>query len=72
MIFQKLILRDDPNNRYGHEPELCHLLDMLLKNDDTFLDIGSASGYFWFTYLHEMDFQANVLLLNHKNKCLIL
>ena len=42
----KMIFRDDPNNRYGHEPELCHLLDMLLKNDDTFLDIGSASGYF--------------------------
>ena len=42
----KMIFHDDPNNRYGHEPELCHLLDMLLKNDDTFLDIGSASGYF--------------------------
>jgi FkbM family methyltransferase len=36
----------DPNARFGHEPELSHLLDLLVPDDGIFLDIGSNFGYF--------------------------
>jgi len=36
----------DPNSRFGHEPELAHLLDLLLPDDGVFLDVGSNFGYF--------------------------
>jgi FkbM family methyltransferase len=36
----------DPNNPCGHEPELAHLLDLLLPDDGVFLDVGSNYGYF--------------------------
>jgi FkbM family methyltransferase len=36
----------DPNNRYGHEPELAHLIDLLIPDDGIYLDVGSNVGYF--------------------------
>jgi FkbM family methyltransferase len=38
--------QNDPNNRLGHEPELAHLLDLLVLDDGVFLDVGSNYGYF--------------------------
>lgn len=32
--------------RYGHEPELAHLIDLLLPDDGVFLDVGADAGYF--------------------------
>ena len=37
---------DDPNNPFGHEPELAHLLDLLMPDEGTFLDVGANGGYF--------------------------
>jgi FkbM family methyltransferase len=42
----KRLLTTDPNSRFGHEPELAHLLDMLMPDDAIFLDVGSNFGYF--------------------------
>jgi len=36
----------DPNNPFGHEPELAHLLDRLVPDDGVFLDVGANAGYF--------------------------
>lgn len=35
-----------PRARYGYEPFLCALLDWLVPDDGTFLDVGSNWGYF--------------------------
>lgn len=42
----KKLLTSDPNSPLGHEPELAHLLDLLLPTDGVFLDVGSNYGYF--------------------------
>lgn len=42
----KRLFHEDPNNRYGHEPELAHLIDLLLPDDGSFFDIGANHGYF--------------------------
>ena len=42
----KQLHKADPNSPFGHEPELAHLLDMLLPDDGVFLDVGSNYGYF--------------------------
>lgn len=36
----------DPNSPHGHEPELAHLIDLLVRDDGVFLDVGSNYGYF--------------------------
>jgi FkbM family methyltransferase len=36
----------DPNTPFGHEPELSHLIDLLVPDDGVFLDVGSNVGYF--------------------------
>lgn len=36
----------DANNPHGYEPELMHLLDLLVPDDGTFLDVGANRGYF--------------------------
>src|SRR5262245_38215202 len=36
----------DLNNPHGYEPELMHLLDLLVPDDGTFLDVGAHWGYF--------------------------
>src|ERR1700733_4301489 len=36
----------DANARFGHEPELAHLIDLLVPDDGVFLDVGSNFGYF--------------------------
>lgn len=38
--------KNEPDNRLGHEPELAHLLDLLVPDDGVFLDVGSNYGYF--------------------------
>jgi FkbM family methyltransferase len=45
---QYFIFGKDINNRYGNEPELAHLIDLLLPDDGVFLDIGANIGYFSF------------------------
>ena len=42
----KELFNSDPNNPFGHEPELAHLLDLLVPDDGIFLDVGSNYGYF--------------------------
>ena len=42
----KSLFVDDPNNPSGHEPELAHLLELLVRDDGVFLDVGSNFGYF--------------------------
>jgi FkbM family methyltransferase len=42
----KSLLTTDPNSRFGHEPELAHLIDRLVPDDGVFLDVGSNAGYF--------------------------
>lgn len=42
----KQLFHEDPNNRFGHEPELAHLIDLLLPDDGSFFDIGANHGYF--------------------------
>jgi len=40
------LLAADENNRFGHEPELAHLIDLLVADDGVFLDVGANVGYF--------------------------
>ena len=40
------LISSDPNNPFGHEPELAHLLDLLVPDDGVFLDVGANYGYF--------------------------
>src|SRR5882762_1573365 len=40
------LIISDPNNPFGHEPELAHLIDLLVPDDGVFLDVGANYGYF--------------------------
>lgn len=44
----KVLDRTILNYRNGNEPELAHLLDLLLPDDGVFLDVGANWGYFSF------------------------
>ncbi len=37
---------DDIHNPLGHEPELAHLIDLLVSDDGVFVDVGANLGYF--------------------------
>lgn len=56
----KLLQAPDVNNPFGHEPELAHLLDLLVPDDGVFLDIGSNSGYFSILLGTRMNFRGHI------------
>jgi FkbM family methyltransferase len=67
-IIKKRLFPYDENNRYGNEPELSHLLELLLLKDSVFLDIGSNRGYFSIFVADKNNFKGQCIAFEPSKK----